>query len=525
MSFNDSQQEPELVAFSTWNSPHIEWLVDREDQIDKFKDVLSRISRKRPISKTLFEWWGGPGIGKSQLIKLLIKECKDFSRKNCSWALIRFTPDNTAQYMRDPVTLIEEIASALTEDLTFDIFSLKREVQTYRESPHPAELIKSYYTLSRKERLYANLEWMERLKRVVVEFETLIRRLSQTGEGDFIRPVVIFFDETEKAAVRLVDWIEDWLIGLLQQLDHCVIIWTARRSWRLKWRDPALRLAFDSEPLGVFPQDHAKAQIQCRSSNASLVDQLFSNIYSVTNGHPSATAVATLQINSFDWKQGITPETVADFQSALLKKIYDQFIRNYVFEDFAWDERTALELLAMVRMFDTVMMREILQTAGGEEFKGWKNEDFGELLRRLKRSRLLSWKNGYTLDSDLRHLIKEYFLCCEQETFRVVNQAGLKEYRARLGRSVDNWNLFIVEELYHHASLIRLGETEIPLQQILQNRLEQYPYRITDDLALRQALERLQGEIEHDLELNLLTNGISNSVLVERVQTFLKQEY
>lgn len=36
-------------------SPSIEKLVDREEQLAKFRDVLDRISRQGPVSSNLFE--------------------------------------------------------------------------------------------------------------------------------------------------------------------------------------------------------------------------------------------------------------------------------------------------------------------------------------------------------------------------------------------------------------------------------------------------------------------------------------
>ena len=49
------------------NLPSLEQLVDRKEHLEKFADVLDRISRQGPVSSNLFEWYGSPGIGKTVL--------------------------------------------------------------------------------------------------------------------------------------------------------------------------------------------------------------------------------------------------------------------------------------------------------------------------------------------------------------------------------------------------------------------------------------------------------------------------
>jgi hypothetical protein len=78
----------------------------------------------------------------------------------------------------------------------------------------------------------------------------------------------------------------------------------------------------------------------------------------------------------------------------------------------------------------------------------------------------------------------------------------------------------VLEELYHNTLLLQVG---IPsdLNLILEKRLEEYPNWIRDDKdALSIALERLEGEINNDKELdNFLPPGID---LGKQVRDFKK---
>jgi hypothetical protein len=163
------------------------------------------------------------------------------------------------------------------------------------------------------------------------------------------------------------------------------------------------------------------------------------------------------------------------------------------------------------------MLREILQTCAGEPFKSWNQEDFGHLLLQLKKTQLLVWEKGYALDAGLRHIIQKYFMALEQKTFIEANRAALRVYEDWLGRPVDNRGLFVVEELYHSAALLQVDEL-LNLKTILDKRLKEYPDWIKDEPALDNALERLEGEIGNDKDLEQYT--LSNAALVKQVQAF-----
>ena len=257
--------------------------------------------------------------------------------------------------------------------------------------------------------------------------------------------------------------------------------WTARRPWR--WKRPEIRRRLTSEPLDVFNPDMVKEQITSGSDQHDLSAQLFKNVHVITGGHPFANRVV---INELDLlaKQGqtVTPETFSDFEARFLKEIFSQFIDGYAFKELESDDlKIATKLIALVRLFDTTMLREVLQTCAGvtinlEDVK----RIFGELLLQLKKTQLLVWEKGYALDPGLRHIIQKYFMVSEQKTYIDANQTALRVYKDWLGRPVDNRSLFVVEELYHSAALSQVGEPA-DLEEILNNRLKEYPIWIKDE--------------------------------------------
>ncbi len=494
--------------------------VNRDEQIDAFTEALERIRSQRPVPSTLFEWYGSPGIGKSTLVALLRDECK---KRGVPSVLVNFKEvgERVNQYLDDPVTLVEDMATSFAEETSADLSHLQNAVNAYRAHSRPESVVWAYFEMSQEERLFARPEWLQALHTVTLAFVNLFKEWGQP-RGNSAQPVVIFFDETEKAHVELVDWIEEWVINPLTQVKHCVIVWTARRPWR--WKRPEIRRRWRSEALDVFEEEEVKEQVQRGSANISLAELLFKNVHSVTGGHPYANRVVISQLNEWGSAgQTLTPEYLTERQSDLLRGIFTEFIRGYALSELEPELRTACELLAMVRLFDTTMLRAILQASGDDKFKKWSQEDFGDLLLRLKRTQLLVWGKGYALDESLRYIIRNYFFVCDKPTYIGVNKTALNVYQTWLEKpAVDNRGLFVIEELYHQACLSQAGEA-IDLEAEFAKRLGQYRVWIEDPQAFRNALERLEGDLNNDNQLDQLTEGLSKTKLVEQVQKAMRQ--
>lgn len=497
--------------------PPPDQLVDRKKQLDKFTDVLDRISRQGPVSSNLFEWYGSPGIGKSMLVTMLARQA---DVRHASWAMVNFKKSVAREklYLNDPVTLIEELVSDLGKQGNLRFDDLHEKIKEYRNASLPDEgVVTAYLTMDQETRLFKRPNWLEGLRNVVIAFIKLINTLPDQSKSESIRPVVLFFDETEYADIELVDWIEEWVINPLLQIKHCMVVWTARRPWR--WKRPEIRRRLTSEELNVFAPEMVKEQIQAGSAQPDLATELFKNVHMLTGGHPFANRII---INELDIlaKQGekVTPETFMDFETKLLADVFHKFIDGYAFNELGSNDlKIACKFIALVRLFDSTMLREILRVCAAEPFKSWTQEDFGDLLLQLKKTQLLVWEKGYALDSGLRHIIQKYFMTSERKSFIAANRAALTVYEDWLGRPVDNRGLFVVEELYHNAALLQVGEQR-DLNMILDKRLEEYPSWIKDEQALNNALERLEGEINNDKELDQY--AAPNAELAKQVQKF-----
>lgn len=495
-------------------------LVDRQDQLISFNKVLDQIGQRGTVASNIFEWYGSPGIGKTVLVSLLAEEAK---KKNAVSTIINFRQagKEIESYLHDPVKLIKKMVSDFKEHATLDTREFDITVLDYESASLPNEgVVNAYLNLSQDARLYNDIEWLKKLKNVIIAFIKMLVTLPSQEKSNGVRPVAVFFDETEYADVELIDWLEEWVIAPLVQIKHCVVVWTARRPWR--WKRPEIKRRLASEELKVFGPDMVKEQIRSESKKPDLVLELFNNVHTLTGGHPLASYIVIGKLDVLaNQGEKVTPETFREFETKLIEEIFDRFINEYTLSRLdSNDVKIACKFIALVRSFDSTMLRRILNVCAGDLFAPWQQEDFGDLIVRMKRTQLLVWDNGNAIDPSLRHIIQKYFMALDKDTFINANRTALKVYEDWLTRPVDNRGLFVLEELYHNALLLQVG---IPsdLNLILEKRLEEYPNWIRDDKdALSIALERLEGEINNDKELdNLLPPGID---LGKQVRDFKK---
>lgn len=503
-------------------SPSPDQLVDRKEQLAAFTDVLERISRQGPVSSNLFEWYGSPGIGKSVLVRMLADRA---GKKNAAWTIVNFkqSEEKTESYLRDPIMLIEEIVSDLKRQVNLETHEFDIALQGYRNASLPdGGVVPVYSAMDQETRLYRRPDWLTKLRDVIIAFIKLVNTLPSQAKADGVRPVVLFFDETEHADIELVDWIEEWVINPLLQIKHCVVVWTARRPWR--WKRPEIRRRLTSEMLKVFEEEEVQDQIRSGSAKPDLVSELFKNVHTLTGGHPFANFIVINELDILTTKgEKITPDNFHDFESRLLEEVFDRFVNQYAFSELeSNDLKIACKFISLVRLFDSTMLRKILQSCASDFFASWTQDDFGDLLLKLKKTQLLVWEKGYAIDPGLRHIIQKYFMALDRNKFINANRVALEVYEDWLGRPVDNRSLFVLEELYHSAALRQVGESK-DLKALLAKRLKEYPAWIRDEQALENALERLEGEIGNDKELEQF--AVSRVQLVKQVQAFRESRY
>lgn len=485
MIVKNIEQNPIEKGIDELIKPPITRLVNREKQIDAFAATLQNIQIEQR-DKRFLEWSGSPGIGKTQLIRLLIE--KVCFPQQVPYAFIDFNTPDAYRWAYDPTQLMLYVANTLQVDLN----GLEDKVNSFQKlAPQAVRIPEVYLSLSRQERLYNRPEWLKSLQAVRDEFLVVLEKAQRVDEN---RHVVLFFDETEYADPDLVTWLEEWVFSPLMQADNYIIVWTARRQHR--WTRPEVQRHILREQLHPFKENEVRDQFEASDLKPDLIDQFFHKALSITGGHPAANAVVIAQMQQDESTLGDVVNTSLEIE--LLKTIYEQFIRGRVLYGLRKEEKLACELLSLARFFDASILRRVLLQFNEKLFAEWSQDDFRILFERLKETQLLVWQNGFAIDSDFRHIIRDYYRVCKPGVFKQINEELVAIHKEWLERPVDNRSFFIIELLYHLTSLGLAGK-RVQLKSAFQKQLRQYSI-INDTEALRMALEKLVGEIENNTD-------------------------
>jgi hypothetical protein len=195
------------------------------------------------------------------------------------------------------------------------------------------------------------------------------------------------------------------------------------------------------------------------------------------------------------------------YEQDLLDDLVQELIENYAFKGLTQDLISACRVLALVRQFDVILLREVL-TQTLPNFQKDDRLEFGAILSSLRATQIVLWddrRKGYALDATFRHILGEHICRRQPKLYADVNRVALRVYQDWIERAGDNRGVYVVEELYQQACLNRVREQVHPeeyidLAVLFRTRLNEYhPY----DTDLRfSALDRLYHEIEDDHELS-----------------------
>ncbi len=467
--------------------------VNRENEKEEFTSALGRVRVLGSIFQTLYEWYGGPGIGKSTLLNLLMDECENISIPYSSINFSAIKNPSKPSYHKDMTLLIEDLLDGIADERDSNV---RNAIELYRKEIEK----KDEYALIRK---------------VSQKFVRLVGQIIEKT------PVVFFFDETEQANQDVVNWLEEWIINPLVQDGRCLIVWAGRRPQR--WKRFEVRRRARVQELGVFDKAGTEKLFE-RNSEYALTD-FASPVRRITGGHPYADSIVLQRLNRMA-REGkkLKKDQFNKIEDSILDELVQVFIDSFVFSDLSPEVANACRAISLVRQFDVIMLRKILTKALPDTFGKYGRNEFGDLLSQLRATQLIYWddrRKGYALDPILRHIIGEYICRRNSSLYIDVNDVAIDVYQDWINRAGDNRGVYIVEELYHVACLNQLSRKnlsrdKISLAKRLKDRIKEYHQ---NDVDLRAAaLNRLYHELEDDHDLLGLIGENSTSKLLKIVR-------
>lgn len=494
-----------------------QFYVNFERAVGYFRRCLLSIQGRQPV-KHVIEWNGGPGLGKTSLVRKLMQErCIP---EEMSWTSINFkeAKGNGRDYYSDPTLMILDMISDFSTSLNIDTTLLDQAIANYRAVRPSGTFIYNYLQLLRIDQ---PVNWLEAMNQVCAVFIEIVDTLGNVKHN--IRPVIFFMDETESIEYELADWLEEHILSRLVLKDYCLIVWTGRRHWR--WKRPEVRNQLVREDIGHFKPDDVEDYINLNhSSTAEILLSWVDAVHRLSGGHGYSVSLAVHVLDHWLRENQVEklPYSYEAMECTLLSALRRDFVLDYAFEGLNESVSEALELLALLRSLDTNLVNHILV----------KNQDLEidnpyeysiSLLDQLKKTDLLVWRNtSYAVGDDIRHVLQAYYHKCEPEIYTQVHEKAVEAYSEMLGKAQDNLNLLMIEKLFHLAAVSQIRDS-VDLEGEFRRQLNDYPFRISDRDFLGHTLEQLKAMLENDNELNDLTNGQAKENFAMQVQALIER--
>ena len=451
--------------------------VDRDQQIGEVEKRLNAIRLGQTVFDSILEWYGIPGIGKTTLAQGAIAGLCE--KKKIPFACLDFDPkknDKASKIPGEPILLLEDILEGIGTGAPIDF---EQAVKKYRQAPD--------------EDLRA-----EREKKVLQEFLHHVYRLLEND------PVVLIFDTTDKVEPDVAAWVEENVISPLCLKGKCLVIWTGRFPQR--WRRFEVRRRVVSSRLDPLP----------REATVEQVGPIEVDVYRFTFGHPMGNERLSEAISRFEKEK-------QTFGERDLINVVNRVIDEYVMQGILPELNAACRALAVVRQFDVIILRRILS----EFVSHFKDIDaYLKVIGQLTETSLVEWdavRKGYALDETLRHILALHLRLNQPERYSAINEVASKIYDEWIERVRENRSVYVLERLYHQASIAgSRGETQSYIADKLHGELQGYLgkyYRDGDREFAISSATQLYQEMRRDNELREIVGEQGFSRLEETVNS------
>lgn len=462
--------------------------VNRQGEIDLVQKKIQLAQSNQPVSETVINFWGTRGIGKTWILKQLKNKFsyQPFGKEKYPTFSLFFEFSDIPN---------KNILQILAKDLA-------SQIVTQLSASHSATL------KLQLDHIMASGN-MEELADVIFELSK-----------NFIP--LILLDNTERVQPESWEEIERQLFEPIISTGRTFIVVSGRRQvprWR---RFEVRRRVLEPDKSQVRPFDKQAVTNQIKNRKFSIpINSLFP--YTAGNPHLVDTLLQHIQA----WQGVDKKKTKIDVswlnkhQSGILKVL--QVIENDLFKNIKKSMmgrlKPALIAVAPLRFYRLEAMRFML-TIGNKKSKNQPDGHYLDLVRDLDQETDMVWwdreRRAYVTSEVVRKLINRRRLLENQKEFISSHENALEMYRLWTNEAPRTSEEFIVEMLFHYASLFEVTKNVSRLRSSFKDVLQ---------LAGKLTAERmliLQKQIGGDRELIDLLPEKLYTDLCQQVESLLK---
>jgi hypothetical protein len=458
--------------------------VNRQREIDIVENKIRLVQSDQTVSEAVINFWGSSGIGKTWILKQLKNKFSFHpSVENKYPTFTLFFEFSNSQSKN----IVEKLAKSLANQITNQLsLSLPSPIRSQIENAAASGSIE--------------------------DLADLILELSK----NFIS--LILFDNTENVQAEVWEEIERQFFEPIISTGRTLVIVSGRRQvprWR---RFEVRRRVMEPNQSQVRPFDKRAVTNQIKNRKVSIPA---SSLFPYTAGNPHL--VDTLLNNIQTWKQVEKKTKIDDIwlhahQADLLKvlKAAEHEFLNKI------EPRLKRPLIAVasLRFYRLEAMRFML-TNGNIKDKDQPDGYYLGIVRELDQETDVVWwdreRRAYVTSEVVRKLINRRQLLENRDRFISSHKCALEMYRSWANEFPRTSEEFLVEMLFHYASIFEVTKNVSNLRSNFMETLQMASKLITDRLVI------LQKQIDIDRELMDLLPEKLYEELHQQVEALLKK--
>ena len=458
--------------------------VNRQGEIDLVQEKIQLAQSSESVSETIINFWGTRGIGKTWILKQL---------KN------KFSYQPLGKEKYPTFALFFEFSDIQNKDI---LEILKKDLAS--------QIVTQLSAASLSTALKLQLDHVVTSGNIE-ELADVIFELSK----NFIP--LILLDNTERVQSEIWEEIERQFFEPIICTGRTFIVVSGRRQvprWR---RFEVRRRVLEPDKSQVRPFDKLAVTSQIKNRKFSIpVNSLFP--YTAGNPHLVDTLIQHIQTwQDVEKKKKIDVSWLEAHQSGILKVL--QVAENDLLKKIDNRLRSSLVAVAPLRFYRLEAMRFMLTTKN----KKSKNQPDGyylNLVRDLDQETDVVWwdreHRAYVTSEVVRKLINRRQLLENKKEFITSHENALEMYRLWTNESPRTSEEFIVEILFHYASLFEVNRNASKLRLNFNDALQLVGNLTSDRMII------LQKQIDGDRELMDLLPEKLYDELRQQVESLLK---
>lgn len=418
--------------------------VDRDRELDRFKDAVAQVKEGTSDGMQILEFYGLPGMGKTLLLRRQFAICSD---KQVPAILVDLADRYYLQTSEPLVLIMEKIVAGLGPDAS-----------------HQFDVAKSAYAASFEREDADIAAYRNRLNALFI-------RLIQAYLEE--HPLVSIFDGTTDTIAPIREWLLR-LMSLLAPCSRLLIVLDGKntirneREWELKGQRLSHR--YTGWRLAPFSPEETAKQL------AEPWRDLAEDVHGVTIGLPLANVRIKRHFDSGD----VDPRAMSqvELKRWLAGTVTDEVINGYILKEGDKQDRDLRPLfyaLAVPRFFKPALLQQLLLHFDSEYALDKGAFDFLRLSGLLLASRLVhvdEARRGYALDPTLRRMLAAVRQV-ENPIGYVQDQHYMFEFYDRmLGKEYPDRETYTHEKLYHQVAFIHAEDEDAPLERVLRPVVE-----------------------------------------------------